>query len=68
MSFCIVDVTIEIDGVSAKFSSHLAAFEAAMRIRQTDWQPIGGGTYFQKGDSVTFELLRKQHSERAQCP
>ncbi len=58
MSFVIVDRAVEIDGVSGKFSSHLAAFEACMRIRENDWQPIGGGTYFKDDDAACFEMLR----------
>lgn len=40
------------------FSSHGAAFEAMMRVRQPDWQPMGATTFFTPADVATFERLR----------
>lgn len=61
MTFLAIGSKLEIDGVSAYFSSHLAAFEAGMRIRQADWMPLHGRvTYFDDKDQIIFVELEKQ--------
>lgn len=62
MSFTVVGRAVIIDGVEAKFSSHLAGFEACMRIRESRWVPLGGETYFTEADVQTFERLRTDHA------
>jgi hypothetical protein len=61
MTFQAMGSKLEIDGVSAYFSSHLAAFEAGMRLRDASWLPLHGRvTYFDDKDlSIYIELEKK---------
>lgn len=68
MTFAIAGCAAVIDGAEGKFSCHLAAFEACMRIREPAWKPIGGGTYFTPIDAEKFELLRATHARLNPCP
>lgn len=66
--FTAIGNVAHIDGLRATFSSHLAAFEACMRIRTPLWRPHGRDTYFDDADTQAFALLNAQHTERVACP
>lgn len=64
--FTAIGNVAHIDGLRATFSSHLAAFEACMRIRQPHWRPHDRDTFFANDSDVqAFALLNAQHTERA---
>lgn len=60
MTFTVIGTRLEIDGTTQFFSTHLAAFEAGMRIRNADWMPLRGRTtYFDALDADRFRALEK---------
>lgn len=64
-NFQVIGRVGHIDGVSARFSSHLAAFEACQRIKDPAWSPFGRETWFEGEDSLTFAKMQAAHQERA---
>lgn len=59
MTFQVIGCVAHIGGASGMFSSHMAAFEACMRIKDAEWTPIGRDTWFEtKGDDTVFVTLR----------
>jgi hypothetical protein len=45
------------------FTSHPAAFEAYKRLNEREWSPIGGGSYFRRGDPDIFQIMLDRHPQ-----
>ena len=61
--FQVIGNKLHIDQCATTFSTHIAAFEAGMRLRDPNWVPMGPlETYFRDDDAERFERFRQVHA------